>query len=149
MQRASHSFSQGDLFSSYDLKNFKFKEQAGTAREMRTKYKCASNNYLVAQIFWVFIKLVLSDLVKKGTTFHLPNKSIAMFTWKRVEGEEFVKSYRSGKFNNIDFLSSNFTLYIPIFKYFYKGKFKEKTIVVDNSLKEIINEKTNNGFKYC
>lgn len=149
MQRALHAFSQGDLFNSYDSSKLKFKDKVGTSREMRAKYKCGSNKLLIAQIFWVFIKLVVADLIRKGTTFHFPNKSIAMFTWKRIEGEEFVKSYRSGKFDNIDFLSSNFTLYVPIFKYFYRGKFKEKNIIVNDILKKERDDKVNNGFKYC
>ena len=149
MQRNGHSFSQNDLFQPYDLDKFKFKKDAGTAREMRKRYKCSSNKFLVAQIFWSFIKLVMEDLVRGGTTFHLPSKNISMFTWKRIEGEEFVKSYRSGKFKNVDFLSTNFTLYVPIFKYFYGGKFKERDIVISPSLREERDEKINNGFKYC
>lgn len=137
------------MFHSYDLTNFKFKEGVGSARDMKKIYKYQNKNTLVAKIFWTFIKLVMRDLVSKGTTFHLNTKNIAMFTWKSIRGPEFVRAYQSRKFDDIDFLSSNFTLYIPIFKYFYRGKFKERDLVLDNTLKAERNSKVNNGFKYC
>lgn len=149
MQRATHAFSQGDLFHNFNLEKFKFKEGAGTAREMKKIYKYETKIVLVAKIFWAFMKLVLTDMAKNGTTFHLPTKTIAMFTWKSLKGEEFTKAYQSGKFDKIDFLSSNFTLYLPIFKYFYRGKFKERSIVLDHNLREIRNDKVNKGYKYC
>lgn len=149
MQRKSHTFSQGDLFQSYDLKQFEFKDGTGSARTMKKIYKYKDKRTLVAKVFWTFFKLIVRDLIRKGTTFHLPTKGIAIFTWKSLVGPEFVKAYQSGKFDDVDFLSSNFTLYIPIFKYFYRGKFKERDLITDNTLKAERIIKINEGFKYC
>jgi len=149
MHRRGHTFSQNDIFQSYDLNNFKFKEDVGTARKMKKIYKYRSKTALVAKIFWTFMKLVIRDLVKDGITFHLNTKTIAMFTWKSLTGSNFVKAYQSGKFDDIDFLSTNFTIYMPIFKYFYKDKFKECSMIMDKSLRKERNNKINKGFKYC
>jgi hypothetical protein len=149
MQRKGHTFSQGDLFHSYDLEKFEFKDGAGSARDMKKIYKYGEKRVLVAKIFWTFIKLVMRDMVMKGVTFHLNTKNLAMFTWKSVTGPEFVKAYQSGKFDDVDFLSANFTLYIPIFKYFYRGKFKERDLIMDSSLRAERVDKINKGFKYC
>ena len=76
MQRGSHAFSQGDLFHNYDMSNFKFKDGTGTARVTRKKYKYSTKRVLVAKIFFAFFKLVIKDLIRKGTTFHLPITNI-------------------------------------------------------------------------
>lgn len=149
MFRDTHTFSQGDLFYNFDLNKIKFKEGCGTAREMKKKYKYESKPVFVAKIFWTFIKLVFKDMAENGITFHLPTKNIAIFSWKSIKGDDFTKAYQSGKFDDIDFLSSNFALYLPIFKYFYRGKFKERNIIFSADLRSIINEKVNKGFKYC
>jgi len=149
MHRQTHAFSQGDLFHNFDLKQFEFKEGAGTNAVLKKKYKHETKVVLVAKIFWAFMKLVFQDMVDNGTTFHFPTKNIAMFTWTRLEGEKFVRAYQSGKFDAIDFLSSNFMLYLPIFKYFYRGNFKEKTLILDKKRQQVMNEKINKGYKYC
>lgn len=148
MYRSEHAFSQTDLFHGFDSKKLEFKDGAGTAREMKKKYKYNCKLAIIPKIFMAFMKLVFKDIAH-GTTFHLPTKSIAMFTWCSLTGEKFVKAYQSGKFDKIDFLSSNFTLYLPIFKYFYRGKFRESRIVLDKEYHDVVSEKVNNGYKYC
>lgn len=149
MRRTVHAFSQGDLFHDYDESNFKFKKDAGTARETKKKYKYHTKLGLIAKIFWSFIKLVIRDLVEKGITFHFPTKDISMFTWKKLEGEEFVKAYQTGKFGNTDFLITNFSLSLPIFKYFYCGQFKEKSVFFGSRDKQKMTDLLNEGFRYC
>jgi hypothetical protein len=149
MLRTTHAFSQGDLFHNFDLKQFQFKEGAGTFDEMRKKYKHESKEVLIAKIFWAFMKLIFKDMVNNGITFHLPTQNIAMFTWVGLSGDVFTKAYQSGKFDEIDFLSTNFTLYLPIFKYFYRGKFKERSFILDKNFQRVIIDKVNKGYKYC
>jgi len=149
MHRTTHAFSQGDLFHNFDSKKFEFKEGAGTFAEMKKKYKHETKEVLIAKIFWAFMKLVFKDMVVDGVTFHFPTKNIVMLTWSEVSGEKFTKAYQSGKFDEIDFLSTNFRLYLPIFKYFYKGNFRERPLILDKNFQKVIIEKVNKGYKYC
>lgn len=149
MHRNTHAFSQGDLFHNFGMKKFEYKDGVGTSREILKKYKVQSKNVLVSKIFWAFLKLVFKDMIYNGTTFHLNTKNIAMFTWECLKGDVFTKVYQSGKYDNVDFLSTNFMLYSPIFKYFYRGKFKRKLMIFDTTLRTILCDKMNQGFKYC
>lgn len=149
MHRITHTFSQSDIFQSYDLETFKFKQDVGTAKELKKKYKCGTKQILVARVFWSFIKLVIRDLIEKGITFHFPTKDISILTWQKLEGEEFVKAYQSGKFDDTDFLITNFSLFLPIFKYFYCGQFKTKSVRFGKADKKKLIDKINLGFRYC
>lgn len=149
MNRAAHCYFQGDLFHTYSDKNLRFKENVGNQRQMKKIYKYDRKKALIAKIFFSFMKMVIKDMIENGTTFHLPNKNLAMFTWDKLQGEKFKKSINSGKIDNLDYIMSNFTLYFMIFKYFYAGKFSTKNIVVNNTLKDKITEKANQGFSYC
>jgi len=149
MYRQAHAFSQLDLFHTYDVNNLKFKENCGTHREIKAIYKYESKSNLVAKIFLALIKLIIKDMVKGGHTFHLPTKTIAMFTWKKMQDDRFKRAYTGGNFPNLDFIQANFTIFTPIMKFYYRKQFVEKDMIPSSDLKGEIIEKTNNGFKYC
>ena len=149
MLRTTHTFTQGDLFYAYDLKKLKFKTESGNKREMKSIYKYGDKNELVAKIFLTLMKLITEDMMVNGSTFHLPTKTIAMFTWKKLQGERFIKAYQSGKFTDFDYLLTDFTIYVPIFKYYFRERFREKIFVINEDMRKIVSDRANSGYKYC
>lgn len=149
MIRGTHSFTQGDLFHVYDLKKFKFKEGSGDKKKMKALYKYGCKNDLIAKIFLTLMKMITEDMVENGSTFHLPTKTIAMFTWEKLQGDKFSKAYQSGKFNQVDFIQTGFTIYLPVFKYFFRERFREKDIILNDEMKKMTTKLSNEGFKYC
>lgn len=149
MHRNSHTYSQGDVFKTFDLKKFKFKENSGGGRKTKTIYKYGDKKELIAKIFLSLVKMIVDDMVEDGTTFHLPTRSIAMFTWDKLQDGNFEKAYQTGKFTDLDFIQTNFTIYTPIFRYYHRKYFKEKLFIVNDPRKKRIMEIENAGFKYC
>ena len=56
--------------------------------------------------------------------------------------------YRKGCFNGIDYLASNFKGYRLMFQYEAKGDIREKSIYVNNTMKQKFYEHINNGKTY-
>ena len=139
--RASHTISAVDLFNNYKIEKLK---GIGNIKKI---YKSGCKKLLTAKIFMRFIALMLDDYMN-GDMIHLPTKNVAYFGFKKETGSIFTKSYNSGKFEGLDYLMSNFSLYLPIFRYFYKGKIRSKTIKVCDKHKKQMIDRTNQGFKY-
>jgi hypothetical protein len=139
--RAAHTISAVDLFNNYKVEKLK-----GIGNIKRT-YKSGCKKFLATKVFMYFLRLVLDDYVE-GNMFHLPTKNIAYFGFKKINGPKFKSAYVSGKFPDLDYLMSDFSLYLPIFNYFYKGKNRLKNIVICDKHKKRMIEKTNEGFKY-
>lgn len=140
--RKSHTISALNLYNNYDVKKLTGKGN------IRVTYKAATKKVLCAKIFLEFIELMLNDYVE-GDTFHLPTNNISIFTYETLKGEAFKSAYRSGKFDDIDYLMSNFTIYMTIFRYFYRGNLKSVRVILSERYRNRIIEKTSNGFKYA
>jgi len=149
MHRNAHAFSNSDLFQSFDVSKIKFKESDITHKKLQVAYKYSSKLALVCKIFYALIELIIKDMVKTGSSFSLPVKAFSMFTWRKLQGDKFKKAYVSGKFEGLDFLESNFTIFQPVMKFEYRNKHYERQIIPGKGLKDEIIQKTNDGFKYC
>lgn len=141
MMRAQHTMAASDIFAAYDTKKITGKGN------IKVTYKAGNKKLLIIKVFMYFIGLVINDLVA-GHIFHFPTKTVSNLTFNKVQGELFKKCYQTGKFDKIDYLMSNFTLYIPIFRYFYRGKTRSARVILDDRHKDIMAEKINAGFKY-
>ena len=68
---------------------------------------------------------------------------------KQYSDINFKKLYNKGKFNDIDFVLSQFTGNQLVFKYIkYNKELKEKSIYVNKELKKLIQKFTNEGKQY-
>ena len=149
MFRGAHTFSPINLFQGYDPEKVVFKKTDVTHRQLKALGKYKSKTALAAKIFFSLIRLIINDMVKTGSSFELPVKSISTLTWKSLQGDVFKRAYVTGKYKELDFLEANFTIFQLIIKYYYRGRFREKDIIPSEDLKAEIINKTNNGFKYC
>ena len=56
--------------------------------------------------------------------------------------------YNMGKFNDIDYLMSNFKGYQIYYRYQYKGGYREKPIYINSALKKMFIDNINKGKQY-
>lgn len=140
--RAAHTVSTVDLFNNFNVDKLK------GIGNIKKKYKSGCKKFLAAKIFLRFIEMMLEDFVE-GDIFYLPTSNLATFSFKPIKNKDFTRAYKSGKFGELDFLISNFTIYVPIFRYFYRKSFHTRNIVLSKQYKERMLEKTNTGYKYC
>lgn len=133
-----------DLFKTFNIKRLKLKTKI-CEQLLGNRHK----EIIAFKIMKYCIKLVLDDVIDNNATFHLPtNKKEVCIKMKRTEGEEFAKARRNGKWQDVDFLFSNFSGYQMVLR-FQQGEIKrEFPIYVDNSNKDRITQHTNNGKQY-
>lgn len=104
---------------------------------------------IAKQIFKSAINMVINDIIENNATFILPTKSKrAELFMKRFGREEFSKARRNGKWNKVDFLTSNFCAYQIVFKFQSKGVMREKLIYLDPEHRDKITDYTNKGKQY-
>jgi len=95
--------------------------------------------------------MVLEDCINNGDTFILPltGEPKANICVKRISGERFKKCRQNGMFQDIDFLSSNFSANRLTFTMCRNSINKEKPIYINGELKQKLTDNTNNGKQYC
>ena len=104
-------------------------------------------------LFFIFrecVKEVLNDIVDNNVTFVLPTQGrFAEMHVKRTYGEDFKRARRSGKWRDVDFLSSGFSGNEIVLNIKSGNFIKSKTVYVDKNIKNKITENTNKGKQYC
>lgn len=141
----SHCISSFELFRKFNRSKIKRKY-----KQYLKEYKADNKQQLAAKIFNYCFYLILLDIIKNNIIFALPNvfgkdSEIAM---KTFEGEEFKRLYRKGKFNDVDFVLSNFKGHQIFYNYECKSGTKEKPIYVSHNLRDQITQNTNAGKSY-
>lgn len=131
--------------------NFPFKKLSISSKKCKELTGDAHRDQLVQKIFKEHFKLVLRDVIDNNVTFQLPTGSrkcdIHMQT---IGGDRFKALRKSGKWRNIDFISSNFSAnQLGFFMYSPTRPPRVKNIYVNKELKEQIDTNTNNGKTYC
>jgi len=56
------------------------------------------------------MSIVIKDIIENRTTFKLPYKG-AWIEMVPIKGDDFVRARQNGAFEDVDFLTSNFTGY--------------------------------------
>ena len=81
-----------------------------TVREI---YSDGDKRSLAAQIFSRGMQLIVEDIIENNVHFLLPSlgKSESYLYMKKTQGNDFKKAFKKGKWNDVDFLTSNFTGY--------------------------------------
>lgn len=114
--------------------------------------KLISDNHkkkLAERIFKYALSVIIDDIIDNNVTFILPtlNKKSSIYM-KRYVDEQFAKGRRNGKWKDVDILSSNFSGYQLMFKYYQGLIEKERPIYVDKNRKDRITRYTNQGKQY-
>lgn len=137
-----HAFSADELYTGLNNKLLK-------GRWVKNRYK--DRKQLAANIFKDCFYDILLDIIENNVTFVLPLKygNYAEIYMKQFADEEFKRVYKYGKFNNIDFVLSQFTGNSLVYKYnTHTVGTKEKPIYVNKDLKKLIEKYTNEARQY-
>lgn len=138
-------FGSKNLFENfkYDKVDFNYKDSLEICG---SPYK----ETLPTRIFREGLKVILNDIIDNNVTFELPTEPRkSNIHIKRYSDEDFAKGRQCGKWQDVDFLESNFTGYQMVFSYQSGATFKEKPIYLCSKLKNKITENTNKGKQYC
>lgn len=144
-------YSTGCAFNMDEMfMNFPYKKLKLSCKDCFEINKNLHRDKLVKKIFRECMKLVLNDVIDNNVTFQLPTGSKKCdIHMKRVQGDSFKNLRKSGKWNDVDFITSNFTGYeLGFYMYGVRDR-KVKTIYVNKELKNKITENTNKGKQYC
>lgn len=105
---------------------------------------------LIKRIFRECLKEIINDVIDENATFYLPTggreSSIHI---KRYSNEDFAKGRRNGKWQDVDFLESNFSGNQMVLTMDNGKTTKDKPIYLNKEFKDRITENTNKGKQYC
>ena len=94
---------------------------------------------LAGEIFTRCFYEVLLDVINNDAIFVLPLKNdYAEINMTTVSGDDFIKAYKNGKFQNIDFVKSNFSASYPTY---VNKRGKSVTLYVTGWLRDAWKEK--------
>ncbi|MEE0967443.1 MAG: hypothetical protein U0L85_10415 [Bacilli bacterium] len=59
------------------------------------------------------VEMVVDDIIDNNTHFKFPGigRTQAYMYMKRTDGKDFKKAFKNGKWNDVDFITSNFSGY--------------------------------------
>lgn len=146
-------FATGCAFNIHELMlNLKKNKLKMTCKLCKRINNDEHKDKLINKICMESMKLVLEDIIENSTIFELPTGSQRK-TWikmEKIDGELFKNFRRKRKFADVDFLTSNFSGYVLMFKMFYKDgrPIREKYVYVDGKRKKRITYYTNIGRQY-
>lgn len=131
------------------MMNFPYKKLSITCEQCKEINGDRHRNILVKQVFRECLKVVLNDIIDNNITFWLPTGARKCnIHMKRVDGDDFKNLRKSGKWRDVDLLSSSFTGYeLGLFMYGVRDP-RIKNIYVNKELKDKITHNTNNGMQY-
>lgn len=141
-----HAFSLKDLFMNFPVEKLKM-----TKQQCIDVYSDGNKRDLSAQIFAKCMQMIVDDIIDNNTHFKLPGNpnSQSYIYMKRTSDKEFKKAFRNGKWNDVDFIESNFSGYQLTLETQYRKKLpKSKPIYLSAKDRDRITEHTNNGKQY-
>ena len=141
-----HAFNAQDLFHNFPIN--KLKIDYDTVRDI---YSDGDKRSLSASIFINGMKLIVEDIIENNVHFLLPTlgRTESYLYMKKTQGNDFKKAFRRGKWNDVDFITSNFTgNQLALLIKSKKRPDKEKPIYLDGTHKDRITELTNEGKRY-
>lgn len=145
MYALGHAINGPQLFLPFN--NRRIKTERKYVKEL---VKSEHKEYLANMIFADALQLIIDDIIDNSNTFDfkLAKGVTAEIYIKGYSDEEFLKRRKRGLWKEIDYLSTNFTGYLPMFKYQKAGYTVEKPIHLDTKRKMKIAENANNGKSY-
>ena len=135
-----HALNGDDLMTNFPIKKLKIKQRDINGKKRRD---------LAAQVWRSCVDLAIQDVIDNSDTFELPtaNRNAEIYI-KATSGEEFIKGRQNGKWQDVDFLNTNFTGYQMMFKFQRHGYKIEKPIYLDPRRKQQITDRANSGKTY-
>ena len=141
-----HCFTGKDLFNNFPVNNLKMSKEQCVAT-----YPDGSKRDLAASIFTRSVQMVVDDIINNNVDFKFPTlgQTQAYLRMKRTTGQNFKKAFKNGKWNDVDFLTSNFSGYqIVLDMESKKRTTRQKDIYLSPKDRDRITENTNLGKQY-
>lgn len=141
-----HAFSLRDLYMNFPVEKLKMNTE-----QCRKTYSDGSKRDLAASIFAKSVQMVVDDIIDNNVHFKLPGlgRTQAYIYMKRTEGKKFKKAFKNGKWNDVDFIMSNFSGYqLTLGMESEKRLPREKPIYLSAKDKQRIVDNTNMGKQY-
>ena len=141
-----HCFTGKDLFNNFPVNKLKMSKEQCIAT-----YPDGSKRYLAASIFTRSVQMVVDDIINNNVDFKFPTlgQTQAYLRMKRTTGQNFKKAFKNGKWNDVDFLTSNFSGYqIVLDMESKKRTTRQKDIYLSPKDRDRITENTNLGKQY-
>jgi hypothetical protein len=114
-------------------------------------YPDGNKRDLAASIFTRSVQMVVDDIIDNNVDFKFPTlgRTQAYLRMKRTDGKKFKKAFKNGKWNDVDFLTSNFSGYqISLDMESRKRTSRQKDIYLSPKDRDRITENTNLGKQY-
>lgn len=138
-----HLFSINDLFCTFDLTRLKGKGN------IKKKFNVGNKRELLNKIFLRYLYIMFSDLVQGGKIFTFPSKKTTLLSFRRMTKERLINARKSGAFEDLDLLISDFTYYEMVLTYYVGSRVTKRPVKLSNNFRDIILNKVNTGYKYC
>ena len=141
-----HTFSAQEIFHNFPIN--KLKIDYDTVKKI---YSDGDKRSLSASIFTKGMQLIIEDIIENNVHFLLPTlgSNESYLYMKKTSGKDFKNAFKKGKWNDVDFLTSNFTGYqLALSVKSPKRPEKEKPIYLGYKHKDRITELTNEGKRY-
>ena len=141
-----HCFTGKDLFNNFPVNKLKMSKEQCVAT-----YSDGSKRDLAASIFTRSVQRVVDDIINNNVDFKFPTlgQTQAYLRMKRTTGQNFKKAFKNGKWNDVDFLTSNFSGYqIVLDMESKKRTTRQKDIYLSPKDRDRITENTNLGKQY-
>ena len=141
-----HCFTGKELFNNFPVNKLKMSKEQCIAT-----YPDGSKRDLAASIFTRSVQMVVDDIINNNVDFKFPTlgQTQAYLRMKRTTGQNFKKAFKNGKWNDVDFLTSNFSGYqIVLDMESKKRTTRQKDIYLSPKDRDRITENTNLGKQY-
>ena len=141
-----HCFTGKDIFSNFSVNKLKMSKEQCIAT-----YSDGNKRDLAASIFTRSVQMVIDDIINNNVDFKFPTlgQTQAYLRMKRTTGQNFKKAFKNGKWNDVDFLTSNFSGYqIVLDMESKKRTTRQKDIYLSPKDRDRITENTNLGKQY-
>lgn len=141
-----HAFNGKDLFMNFPVEKLKM-----TKQQCIDIYSDGNKRDLAEQIFMKSVEMVVNDIIDNNTHFKFPGigRTQAYMYMKRTDGKAFKKAFKNGKWNDVDFIMSNFSGYqLALLMQSEKRLPREKSIYLSPKDKQRIINNTNEGKQY-
>ena len=133
----SYALTATDLYT-----NFPYKKLKTNIKQLPNG---SNEKWLLTKVFRYFFYLVIKDIIENKTTFRFPRTFRAFLEMLSVSGDDFVRARQNGAFQDVDFLTSDFTGYHLGLRYNTRYGKWTKALHVSEKYKDRITELTNQG----
>lgn len=133
----SYALTATDLYTKFPYKKLK--------TNIKQLPNGSNEKWFLARVFRYFFYLVIKDIIENKTTFRFPRTFRAFLEMIAVSGDDFVRARQNGAFQDVDFLTSDFTGYHLGLRYNTRYGKWVKALHVSEKYKDRITELTNKG----